>query len=136
MLLLTLVTLPVVVGAAVLIYQYMKYSVLVERRLKGERWMVPSRLYARPLVLRAGLLLSSADLVKILNDLKYEQKATARRRRESSRSRERSVRLLPRPAPDAADGAPGRHLREGPREGDAGPEDQEALRHARRWSRS
>jgi penicillin-binding protein 1B len=47
----------------------------VERRLQGEHWMAPSRLYARPLVLRPGLPLSATDLVKILNGLKYEQKA-------------------------------------------------------------
>ena len=48
--LLTLVTLPVVIGSSVLIYYYLRYSVMVDRRLHGERWMVPARLYARPLV--------------------------------------------------------------------------------------
>ena len=33
---------------------------MVERRLQGERWMVPSRIYARPLTLRDGLPLGSA----------------------------------------------------------------------------
>ena len=55
LILLTVVTLPVVVGCSTLIYYYLRFSVLVERRLRGERWMVPSRLYARPLVLREGL---------------------------------------------------------------------------------
>src|SRR6185503_13260988 len=52
----------------------MRYSVMVERRLQGEHWMAPSRLYARPLVLRPGLSISVSDLVKTLNGLKYEQK--------------------------------------------------------------
>jgi penicillin-binding protein 1B len=72
--LLTIVTLPIVIGSSVLIYYYLRYSVMVERRLQGEHWMAPSRLYARPLVLRPGLQISVPDLVKTLNGLKYEQK--------------------------------------------------------------
>src|SRR5512144_1627314 len=52
--LLTLIFLPVVVGASLLIYQYMVFSVMVEQRLKGEEGRLPSRVYARPLVLRPG----------------------------------------------------------------------------------
>src|SRR5687767_4534863 len=52
----------------------MRYSVMVERRLQGEHWLAPSRLFARPLVLRPGLRITTADLVKTLNGLKYEQK--------------------------------------------------------------
>jgi hypothetical protein len=37
LLLLTAVTLPVVVASSFLIYQYLRYSVLVERRLSGEQ---------------------------------------------------------------------------------------------------
>ena len=73
--LLTLVMLPFVVGSAFLIYQYMLASNQIESRLKGERWLIPSRLYARPLVLRAGLALPGADLVKRLNGLNYEEKS-------------------------------------------------------------
>jgi penicillin-binding protein 1B len=73
--LLSLITLPLVVGSSLLIYYYMRYSVMVERRLSGERWMVPSRLYARPLVLRKDLPLTVRDLVKTLNNLRYEQRA-------------------------------------------------------------
>ena len=72
--LLTIITLPIVIGSSVLIYYYLRYSVMVERRLQGEHWMAPSRLYARPLVLRPGLHISVAGLVKTLNGLKYEQK--------------------------------------------------------------
>jgi penicillin-binding protein 1B len=72
--LLTATTLPVVIGSSVLIYYYLRFNVMVERRLQGERWLIPARLYARPLVLRTGMALSAADLVKILNGLKYEEK--------------------------------------------------------------
>ena len=75
--LLTVVTLPLVIGASVLIYYYLRYNVMVERRLRGERFGVPARLYARPMVLRNGLPLNVAALVKTLNALKYEQKTEA-----------------------------------------------------------
>jgi penicillin-binding protein 1B len=48
---------------------------MVERRLRGERFGVPARLYARPMVLRNGLPLGVPILVKTLNALKYEQKS-------------------------------------------------------------
>jgi penicillin-binding protein 1B len=73
--LLSLVTLPLVVGASALIYYYLKFSVMVERRLQGERFQVPSRLYARPQTLREGQPLTADGLVKTLNGLKYDQKA-------------------------------------------------------------
>ncbi len=73
--LLTAATLPVVIGSSVLIYYYLRFSVMVERRLQGERWLIPARLYARPIVLRTGMALGQPDLVKILNGLKYEEKS-------------------------------------------------------------
>lgn len=102
LLLLTLVTLPVVVGSSSLIYYYMRYGVMVERRLRGERWMVPSRVYARPLVLQDGLVLNRAGLVKVLNDLKYEQKTDLPAAPGEFTLGEKSVSLRPRPSPDAA----------------------------------
>jgi penicillin-binding protein 1B len=73
--LLTLVTLPVVIGTSVLIYYYLRYSVMIDRRLHGERWLVPARLYARPLTLRTGMPFTSDGLVNVLNGLKYDQTA-------------------------------------------------------------
>jgi penicillin-binding protein 1B len=73
-LLLTLVFLPIVVGSSLLIYQYMRYSVMVEERLTGEKGRLPSRVYARPLVLRPGLVLGPDGLVKLLNGLRYAQR--------------------------------------------------------------
>ena len=100
--LLALVTLPLVVGAAGLIYQYMRYGVLIEKRLKGERWMVPSRLYARPLVLRNGLALTDSDLVKVLNGLRYEQSNTPVSAGQFSLG-DKAVSLVPRPGADASE---------------------------------
>jgi penicillin-binding protein 1B len=68
------VTLPLVIASSVLIYYYLRYNVMVERRLRGERFGVPARLYARPMVLRNGLPIGVPALVKTLNALKYEQK--------------------------------------------------------------
>jgi len=102
LLLLTAVTLPVVVASSFLIYQYLRYSVMVERRLSGERWQVLSRVYARPLVLREGLVLSVAGLARVLNDLKYEHKADAPAAPGEFALGDKSLLLHPRPGPDAA----------------------------------
>ena len=74
LILLTAVTLPVVIGCSVLIYYYLKFNVMVDRRLQGERWQVPARLYARPLVLRLGMPMTVRGFVNVLNGLKYEEK--------------------------------------------------------------
>jgi penicillin-binding protein 1B len=100
--LLTLVTLPLVVGSSVLIYYYMRYSVMVERRLKGERWMIPSRLYARPLVIREGLFLTPSGLTKVLNGLKYDEKGAGLLQPGQFFAGEKAVSFTPRPGPDAA----------------------------------
>jgi penicillin-binding protein 1B len=73
LILLTAVTLPVVIGSSVLIYYYLRFSVMVDRRLQGERWMVPARLYGRPAVFKVGTVLDVTDVAKILNGLKYEE---------------------------------------------------------------
>ncbi|HEU0091790.1 MAG TPA: transglycosylase domain-containing protein, partial [Vicinamibacteria bacterium] len=74
LILLTAVTLPVVIGCSVLIYYYLRFNVMVDRRLQGERWQVPARLYAKPLVLRTGMPLTVRGFVNVLNGLKYEEK--------------------------------------------------------------
>ncbi len=73
-LLLTLVFLPIVVGASVLIYQYLRFSIMVAHRLTGERTSVPSRVYARPLGLRSGIVLDAPGLLKVLNGLRYSER--------------------------------------------------------------
>ena len=99
---LSLITLPVVAGTSFLIYYYLRYSVMIERRLHGERWMIPSRLYARPLVLRTGLPLSIAALVKDLNGLKYEERGDAPAAPGEFTVGDRVVVFFPRPIPDSA----------------------------------
>jgi len=99
--LLSLVTLPAVMGSAVLIYYYMKSAVMVDRRLHGERWMVPAKLYARPLVLRKDLPLSLDGFVKVLNGLKYEETKDAPGSPGRFSVGSKSVVLWPRAVPEA-----------------------------------
>ncbi|HEY6548972.1 MAG TPA: PBP1A family penicillin-binding protein, partial [Vicinamibacteria bacterium] len=101
--LLSLVTLPVVVGMSLLIYQYMRFGVMVDRRLQGERWMLPSKVYARPLVLRPGLPLAPRGFLKTLNALKYEQRGDGDPGPGQFVATENLVTFHPRPQPDAAD---------------------------------
>src|SRR5205814_10232272 len=74
LILLTAATLPVVIGSSVLIYYYLKFNVMVDRRLQGERWQVPARLYARPLQLRTEMPMAVGPFVNMLNGLKYAEK--------------------------------------------------------------
>jgi penicillin-binding protein 1B len=101
--LLTLIFLPIVIGASVLIYHYARFSVMVEQRLQGERWQIPSRVYARPLTLRPGLVLDADWLVKILNGLRYTQRSTEPAASGEFAVVEDGVRLWPRPVPGGAD---------------------------------
>ena len=72
--LLTIIFLPLVIGASLLIYQYLRFSVMVEQRLSGEKGRLPARVYARPLVLRSGMALGPGELVETLNRLRYAQR--------------------------------------------------------------
>ncbi len=101
--LLTCLSLPLVVGGSFLVYQYVKFGIMVDKRLKGERWMVPSRLYARPLVLREGMVLEPPELVKILNGLRYEQKPDLPAAPAEFSLAENAVTLIARPGTDVAD---------------------------------
>ena len=100
--LLTILSIPLVIGGSLLVYQYVKFSVMVDKRLKGERWMIPSRLYARPLLLHEGMLLAEPELLKILNGLKYEQKPDAPAQGGEFSVGENAVTLLARPGADVA----------------------------------
>ncbi|MGD8895114.1 MAG: PBP1A family penicillin-binding protein [Acidobacteriota bacterium] len=101
--LLTLIFLPIVVGASVLIYHYVRFSVLVEQRLQGERWQIPSRVYARPLTLRPGLVLDASGLAEILNGLRYTQRETEPTAAGEFSVVENGVLVWPRPVPGGAD---------------------------------
>ena len=100
--LLTVVTLPLVVGASFLVYQYVRYTVMVEKRLRGERGQVPSRVYARPLQLREGMALTATGLTKTLNGLKYEQKGSLPVAPGEFSVGEGVVTLIPRPGEGTA----------------------------------
>jgi len=101
--LLTLIFLPIVIGASVLIYHYARFSVMVEQRLQGERWQIPSRVYARPLTLRQGLVLDADWLTRILNGLRYTQRTTEPTGAGEFAVVEEGVSLWPRPVPGGAD---------------------------------
>jgi penicillin-binding protein 1B len=99
---LTILTLPVVVGSSLIIYYYLRFTVMVERRLQGERWMIPARLYARPLMLRTGLPLTVAGLIKVLNGLKYEERSRAPQSPGEFEIADRALIFYPRPSQEAA----------------------------------
>ena len=101
--LLSLVTLPFVVGASALIYYYLKFSVMVERRLQGERFQVPSRLYARPLTLHEGQPFTQDGFLKALNGLKYEQKPSGPPGPGEFVLADKGVVFTPRPQKGAAE---------------------------------
>jgi penicillin-binding protein 1B len=101
-LLLTLVFLPIVIGASLLIYQYLRFSILVEQRLRGERGSVPSRVYARPLVLRPGLVLDRHGLLKVLNGLRYAERERATPEPGQFAVVEDGLLVFPRPGGEGA----------------------------------
>ena len=101
--LLTLIFLPIVIGASVLIYHYVRFSVLVEQRLQGERWQIPSRVYARPVILRPGLVLDADWLGRILNGLRYTQRTAEPAAPGEFALVEGGVIFWPRPVPGGAD---------------------------------
>ena len=102
-LLLTLVTLPVVIGISVLIYHYLNYATLVERRLSGERWMIPSRIYARPLELHPETFMQLPRLVQTLNGLRYLQRIAGQPGPGEFAIGDNAVTFQPRPGLDAPD---------------------------------
>jgi penicillin-binding protein 1B len=55
-------------------YFYLSFGSLIDERLHGERELALPRVYARPVVLRRGQLLSEDDLVARLNVLGYAQR--------------------------------------------------------------
>src|SRR5258706_3079182 len=100
--LLTVVTLPIVIGASILIYTYVRFGVMVDRKLQGEKWMLPSRIYARPLTLHEGLPIGPKGLLKVLNGLKYEQKTEGKPAPRTFVVSDKCVSFYPRPIPGSA----------------------------------
>ena len=100
--LLTLVFLPIVIGASLLIFQYIRFSVMVEQRLRGEKGSVPSRVYARPLVVRPGLVLDAEALTNRVNGLRYSERSEAPTEAGQFVRTADGLVVFPRPVPDGA----------------------------------
>jgi penicillin-binding protein 1B len=66
------VSLLVLVG--VLVYHTLRFTALIDRRLRGEEAERPTWVYARPFELHRGQRLSKEALVLLLNDLGYRQR--------------------------------------------------------------
>ncbi len=60
--------------AGVLVYHTLRFTALIDRRLRGEEAERPTWVYARPFELRRGQRLSKEELVFLLNDLGFRQK--------------------------------------------------------------
>jgi len=110
------------VFGATFTYFYLSFARLVDERLHGERERTLPRVYARPIELRRGQMLSETDLIARLNDLGYAQREEARQPGEFARRRNAvaitprsgtlagrtvNVSFLPPPAVRQASGAPG-----------------------------
>jgi penicillin-binding protein 1B len=100
--LLTLIFLPIVIGSSLLIYQYLRFSVIVQQKLRGERGNLPSRIYARPLVLHPGLVLEPDDLVRVLNGLRYAERDGPVTEPGQFQETSAGVSFFPRAVPDGA----------------------------------
>jgi penicillin-binding protein 1B len=100
--LLTAIFLPIVVGSSLLIYQYLRMGVMVDQRLHGEKGRLPARVYARPLLLRPGMVLAPEDLVKALNRLRYHEREAPAEPGQFA-LQEAGVSFFPRPVVDGAD---------------------------------
>jgi penicillin-binding protein 1B len=62
--------------AGFLVYHTLRFTALIDMRLHGEEAERPTWVYARPFELRRGQRLSRDELVSLLNDLGYRQKAS------------------------------------------------------------
>ena len=62
--------------AAIFIYHTLRFTALVDARLQGESTERPASIYAKPFELRRGQRLSQDELISLLNDLGYRQRAT------------------------------------------------------------
>lgn len=60
--------------AGLLVYHTLRFTALIDRRLRGEEAERPTWVYARPFELRRGQRLTRDELVSLLNDLGYQQR--------------------------------------------------------------
>ena len=85
----------VVVTVGAFGYFYVHYGRIIDARLHGERDRVVPRVFARPITLQAGEIISPAELVARLNDVGYAQRARIERPGEFAVDRN-IVTLIPR----------------------------------------
>jgi penicillin-binding protein 1B len=71
---LSALSLVLLVLSGFLVYHTLRFTALIDARLRGERTERPTWVYARPLELRRGERLSREELVASLNDLGYRQR--------------------------------------------------------------
>lgn len=88
-----------VVGFSVLVYLWISYGRIIDRKLAGEQRPVP-RIFGRALELRPGLAITANDLVTRLNDIGYAQRAKATAPGEFNLTGS-VLTLVPRTAADA-----------------------------------
>jgi penicillin-binding protein 1B len=96
---LTAAALSVLVAILIIVagYYYFSFARLIDARLHGERDTVLPRVFARPLELRRGQLLTDRQLIDRLNDLGYSQRAKVERPGEFTIG-QGAVALIPRGA--------------------------------------
>jgi penicillin-binding protein 1B len=70
---LSLLSVSLLFVAGVLVYHTLRFTALIDRRLRGEEAARPTWVYARPFELHRGQRLSKDALVLLLNDLGYRQ---------------------------------------------------------------
>jgi len=86
-----------IVIAALLLAGYLVYlDFHVRQQFDGKRWSLPARVYARPLELYAGLVLTSGQLAAELSALNYQPVAAPRQAGQVARNRD-TFHIITRP---------------------------------------
>src|SRR5262245_37044964 len=85
----------VLVVGALLTYDYIAFSRMIDARLHGERERTLPRVFARPVEIRRGQTITQPELVGRLNDLGYTQRARVEHPGEFAIGRN-AVALTPR----------------------------------------
>ena len=94
------ILLPVLAGAAIFAYSYLRFAAVIDERLHAHREHSLPRIYGRPMELRRGQWLSERQLVNRLNDLGYAERDTPGKPGEFSAA-PRLVMIVPRTGENA-----------------------------------
>ena len=95
-LLLSLLSLPLVALFGIFLWVFVRSSALVDGRLEEARNRVPSRVYSRPVTIRASDRMNAEGLVSILNALSYQDTSKPEPGPGEFRVGEGSITLTPR----------------------------------------